>query len=104
LSGANSIQIPPEQPRNRTGPNALKRGIGGRLGEGWRLARRIFHVLVGLTFFVFATAGATVALEEWRAYREAPPNGVWRFAAIAGFSTLLLIFGLYSILKARSVR
>jgi hypothetical protein len=31
-------------------------------------------------------------------------NGMWRFEVVAAFTLLLLIFGLYSFLKARSVR
>jgi len=75
-----------------------------QIGRGWRLARRLFHVLVGTTFLFFAAAGATLSLSEWRAYTEAPSNGPWRFGMLASFTLLLLIFGLYSFVKARSVR
>lgn len=104
MNAGNTIQIPPEPPRAGPRPARLARGLSGRLGEGWRLARRLFHVLVGIAFIFFATAGGTLALAEWRAYAQAPANGVWRFATISGFSILLLIFGLYSFLKARSIR
>jgi len=79
-------------------------GLGSLLRYGWRQTRRFFHVLVGLAFFVFAGIGASLAFSEWQAYAHNPANGVWRFGTIAGFSLLLVIFGLYSFLKARSVR
>jgi len=104
LNGANSIQAPPEPPARSAAPRELKLVVGGRLSRGWRQARRIFHVLVGLAFFFFAAAGASVALAEWRSYAQTPANGVWRFAVISGFSALLMFFGVYSLVRARSVR
>lgn len=87
------------------GPNGERPpGLGERLGYGWRQARRIFHVLIGLTFLFFAAAGASLAYSEWQAYAREPSAGIWRFATIASFSVLLVIFGVYSIAKVRSVR
>jgi hypothetical protein len=77
----------------------------GRLAkQGWRHARRLFHILVGIAFLLLAAAGATESFAEWQAYTQRPMNGMWRFDVVAGFSVVLLIFGLYSFLKARSVR
>ena len=82
----------------------MKRAFPGRFSLIWRQARQVFHVLVAVAFFFLAAAGATLSLEEWRAYAQAPSAGVWRFATISGFTMLLLVFGIYSLLKARSVR
>ena len=67
-------------------------------------AQRLFHMLVGVAFLVLAGAGATVSFSEWRLYHHEPSLGLLRFAMVAGFTVLLIIFGLYSFLKARSVR
>jgi len=74
------------------------------LRYGWRQTRRLFHVLVGLAFLILAGIGATLSYSEWQAYGHDPANGMWRFGTIAGFSLLLVVFGVYSFLKARSVR
>jgi len=66
--------------------------------------QRLFHMLVGLAFLIFAVAGAAVSLSEWQYYRKAPEVGLIRFSMVAGFTVLLVIFGLYSFVKARSVR
>jgi hypothetical protein len=78
--------------------------LGRMFRSGWRHTRRLFHVLVGLTFLLFAGIGASLTYSEWHAYAQNPSNGMWRLGTIAGFSLLLVIFGLYSFLKARSVR
>jgi hypothetical protein len=78
--------------------------LGKGLRYGWRQMRRLFHLLVGLAFLIFAAIGASLTFSEWQAYSQNPSNGMWRFGTIAGFSLLLVIFGLYSFLKARSVR
>ena len=74
------------------------------LRYGWRQTRRLFHLLVGVAFLIFAALGASLTFSEWQAYVQTPANGLWRFGTIAGFTLLLLIFGLYSFAKARSVR
>jgi uncharacterized membrane protein len=80
----------------------------GKLGElvrGWRrAAERLFHILVGLVFFILTLAGASVAAAEWQYYQKTPSVGLVRFSLLAGFTALLFIFCLYSFLKARSVR
>lgn len=68
------------------------------------LAQQLFHVLVGIAFLVLAVAGASVCFSEWRYYRQAPSVGWLRLGIVAGFTVILIIFGLYSFLKARSVR
>jgi hypothetical protein len=79
-------------------------GLGAMFRYGWRQTRRLFPVLVGLTFLIFAAVGGSLAFSEWRVYAQNPSNGMWRLGTIAGFSLLLVIFGLFSFLKARSVR
>ncbi len=77
----------------------------GDLFVRWVLnARRLFQMLIGIAFLVLAVAGAAVSFSEWRFYRMAPSVGVARFSMIAGFTVLLIIFGLYSFLKARSIK
>ncbi len=49
-------------------------------------------------------AGAAVAFSEWQYYRKSPDVGVARFSLVGGFTILLAIFGLYSLVKARNVR
>ena len=61
-------------------------------------------MLVALLFLLLAAAGASVSFAEWRYYRQAPSVGLVRFSLFAGFTVLLIIFGLYSLAKARSVR
>jgi hypothetical protein len=78
-------------------------------GEGllrrWFLhAQRIFHLLVGAAFLFFALAGAAVSWSEWHYYQRAPSVGVYRFGLVLGFTVLLLLLGLYTFAKARSVR
>ena len=78
--------------------------VGRLLKHGWRHTRRLFHLAVGITFLLLAAAGASQTYAEWRDYARMPGNGLWRFDVVAGFTVLLLIFGLYSFLKARSVK
>lgn len=66
--------------------------------------QRLFHLLVGLAFLFLAFAGASVSFSEWRYYEATPSVGLVRFGLLAGFTVLLLIFCLYSLAKARSVR
>jgi len=61
-------------------------------------------MLVGLAFLLLAAAGATVCFSEWRFYHREPSAGLVRFGMVAGFTVILIIFGLYSFVKARSVR
>ncbi len=74
------------------------------IGRWYRQARRLFHLLVGLAFLLLAVAGGIVSLSAWRFYRQVPDTGLVRFGMFAGFTVLLIIFGLYSFTKARSVR
>ncbi len=77
----------------------------GDLFVRWFLnVRRLFQMLVGLAFLFLAVAGAAVSFSEWRFYRMAPSVGLARFGLVAGFTVLLVIFGLYSFLKARSIK
>ena len=77
----------------------------GNLASFWlRQAQRLFHILIGFAFFLLALAGAAVCFSEWQYYRLSPSIGLVRFGLLIGFTVLLIIFGLYSFAKARSVR
>jgi uncharacterized membrane protein len=69
-----------------------------------RHAQRLFHILVGLAFLLLAVAGASVSLAQWEYYRKTPSVGLFRFGMVASFTVLLVIFCLYSFVKARSIR
>jgi hypothetical protein len=72
--------------------------------RGYRLARRLGHMLIAFSFFVMAAAGAFVSLEEWMSHRQAPQDDWLRLSAFGGFTLFLIIMGLLSLLKAKSVR
>lgn len=99
-----SMPAPPQSPNRERDRRSGLRIVGEHLSYGWRQTRRIFHVLIGITFFFFAAAGATLSYSEWQAHVRAPANGIWRFAMLSSFTILLLIFGVHSIAKARNVR
>ena len=61
-------------------------------------------MLVGLAFLVLATAGVIVSFSEWQYYVKSPSAGLVHFILYSGFTVLLVIFCLYSFLKARSIR
>ena len=67
------------------------------LTQFFRNAQRLFHTLVGLAFLVLAAAGATVSLSE----RERDHT---MSLVVASFTVVLIVFGLYSFAKARSIR
>ncbi len=69
-----------------------------------RQARRLWHMLVGTVFLFLAMAGAAVTYAEWQFYQRMPETGWVRFALLAGFTVMLLVLGLYTFAKARSVR
>ena len=68
------------------------------------LAKRVFNVVVGFAFLILSAASAIVTYEEWRIYQQAPADGPVKVWVVAGFTFLLIILGLYSFAKARSVR
>ena len=74
------------------------------MARWYRQAQRVFHMLVGLVFLGLAVAGVTLTATEWKFYRQAPSVGLTQFALLAGFTVFLIILGLYSVLKARSIR
>lgn len=78
--------------------------LGGLLRGYFLHAQRLFHTLVGLAFLFLALAGAAVSLKLWNDYRRSSVEGLASFEMVAGFTVLLIIFSLYSFLKARSVR
>jgi hypothetical protein len=61
-------------------------------------------MLVGLAFLTLAVAGASVSFSEWQYYLKSPSVGLVHFVLYASFTVLLVIFCLYSFLKARSIR
>jgi hypothetical protein len=68
------------------------------------LARRVFNLVLGLVFLILGCLSAVLTYQEWRIYQRTPANGpvyVWGFA---GFTFVLIVLGLYSFAKARSVR
>jgi len=74
------------------------------LKQLFRNAQRLFQVLVGLAFMVFAGAGASVSFEEWQHYAKSPSAGCVHFVLYTSFTVLLIVFSLYSFAKARSIR
>ena len=74
------------------------------LGRWYLHAQRLFHLLVASVFLLLALAGASVSLAEWQHYRQSPSEGLLRFGLLAGFTVFLVILGLYTFAKARSVR
>jgi len=67
-------------------------------------AQQVFHLLIAVLFLFFTLAGISVSMKLWQDYQEIPSQGVWGFGMVACFTVLLLIFCLYSFVKARSVR
>ena len=63
----------------------------------YRNAQRLFQTLVGLTFLVLAGAAVIVSVSE----RERDHT---LSIIVASFAVLLVVFGLYSFAKARSIR
>jgi hypothetical protein len=70
----------------------------------YRRARQLFQLLIGLVFLVLAGAGGLVTWQEWLDYRRAAAGSTIRFGVMAAFTVFLIILGLYSFAKARSVR
>jgi TRAP-type C4-dicarboxylate transport system permease small subunit len=67
-------------------------------------ARQLFHLLIAVVFLFFTMAGISVSMKLWQDYQKIPTQGIWGFSMVASFTVLLLIFCLYSFVKARSVR
>jgi hypothetical protein len=74
------------------------------LGLLFYRARQMFHLLIALVFLLLTLAGISVSMKLWQDYQKIPGQGVWGLGMVASFTVLLLIFCLYSFLKARSVR
>ena len=74
------------------------------LGRLFCRARQMFHLLIALVFLFLTIAGISVSMKLWQDYQKIPGQGGWGFGMVASFTVLLLIFCLYSFLKARSVR
>ena len=78
--------------------------LGNLISQCLRNAQRLFHMLVGLAFLILAVAGVSVSVSEWQDYLKSPSVGLVRAILFASFTVLLIIFCLYSFLKARSIR
>ena len=78
--------------------------IGIFVGQLFRRAKQLFHMLIGAVFLFLTAAGASVSIDLWKEYQATPNKGPWVFSTVACFTVLLLLFSLYSFLKARSVR
>jgi len=78
--------------------------LGLLISRAYRQALRLFHMLVGMAFLGLAVAGATLSVREWQGYRESASLGLARLYLFAGFTVVLVVCGLYSFVKARSVR
>ena len=63
----------------------------------FRNAQRLFQMLVGLTFLVLAAAAVTVSVSERERDRTLS-------VIVASFAVVLVVFGLYSFVKARNIR
>ncbi len=74
------------------------------LSQWLRRAKRIFHIVVAFIFLILGAAGAVLCVAEWEFYRRTPAMGLLRFGLLAGFTVMLVILGLYSFARARSVR
>jgi hypothetical protein len=74
------------------------------LGHLFCRARQLFHLLIAVLFLFLTIAGVSVSMKLWQDYRQVPGQGIWGFSMVASFTFLLLIFCLYSFVKARSVR
>lgn len=80
---------------------ANSRSFFGRL---FCRAQQLFHLMIGVVFLLLAMAGFSVSIKLWQDYQQLPSQGIWGFGMVATFTVLLLVFCLYSFLKARSVR
>ena len=67
-------------------------------------ATTIFGLSLLFVFLILAAASAIVTYQEWRIYQRLPADGPAKVYVVAGFTFLLIILGLYSFAKARSVR
>jgi hypothetical protein len=59
---------------------------------------------VGFAFFVLAAFCVSLSFSQWHRYQINPSNGLSLFYMSSSFSLLLVFCGLYSFLKARSIR
>ncbi|MGO8813411.1 MAG: hypothetical protein ACLQVG_01920 [Terriglobia bacterium] len=78
--------------------------LGSLLHYWFVNAKRLFHLLIALSFMGLTFAVAYQALIEWQDYRKAPTEGLLYFDLYGGFSIFLAVLCLYSFVKARNVR
>ena len=70
----------------------------------WCTILRAFHIAVAVTFLMIAIAFGQKAFLAWRSYQNNPQEGPWYLYIWVGTVTILIIFSLYSLLKARTIR
>lgn len=78
--------------------------LGTRLRRSMRQVHRIFEFVMGLVFFVLAIGCISLSLTQWQKYHHDSSTGLSLFYMFISFSIVLLFCGLYSFLKARSIR
>ena len=78
--------------------------LGYLFRQLFRNIKRLFQMLVGLAFLALAGAGVIVSFSEWQYYVKTPSVGLVPVILYSSFTVLLVIFCLYSFLKARSIR
>jgi hypothetical protein len=65
----------------------------------WRAARELFHEVTGAVFFILAVAALQAS---WRAWHNGAAH--WLVWTSAGYSVLMIFFGLLSFRDSRRVR
>lgn len=72
----------------------------------FRNAQRLFHVAVGLSFLGLAAGSGWFCYHEYQFYLLNPADYFLKYFIVAAisFTVLLVVCGLYSFVKARSVR
>jgi uncharacterized BrkB/YihY/UPF0761 family membrane protein len=78
--------------------------LAGLIQRLYLLGRRVFNLALGLVFLILSGISGIVTYQEWRIYQQTPAEGPVKFWVVAAFTFLLVILGLYSFAKARSVR
>jgi TRAP-type C4-dicarboxylate transport system permease small subunit len=78
--------------------------LGNRLRRGVRQAHRFIEFAIGLAFFILAVGCVSVSFNEWHLHQNNPSIGLSLFYIFVCFSLVLVFCGLYSFLKARSIR
>lgn len=65
----------------------------------WKLARQVFHEVIGTFFALFALYGGVAA---WRQHKQ--PSGQWITVFAAGYALMMAYFSVSAFRSARRVR